>query len=137
VPAVGLDFKLFLPSPEDAHIASDAAVASIVVKSGTYRGKPFCDILEITFTNTAAQPYQAGTSLARDKVVTLRTELNGWKDKASDVIRMDENGREIVVARIVRQLVSTWERFDMQVGPGVDVRMITAMAACMKYRRRE
>jgi hypothetical protein len=137
VPAVGLDFKLFLPTLEDAHIASDNAIASIVVKSGSFRGKPFCDTLEVTFTNTAAQPYQADTGLAKDKTVTLKTELNGWKTGGSDVIRIDEEGREIVVARIVRQLVSTWERFDMQVGPGVDVRIITAMAACMKDRRRE
>lgn len=68
--------------------------------------------------------------------MTLKTELNG-KSGGSDVIRIDEDGREIVVARIVRQLVSAWERFDMQVAPGVDVRLITAMAACMKYRRRE
>lgn len=105
------------------------------MKSGTFRGKPFCDALELTFTNTAAQPYQADTTLANDKLVTLKTELNR-KSGGSDVVRIDEEGREIVVARIVRQLVSAWEWFDMQVAPGVDVRLIMAMAACIKYRRR-
>lgn len=137
VPALGLDFKLFAPSPHDIHdIIEDQPLATIVVRSGGLRGKPFRDLLEITFTNTAAQPYQDGTPTGKDKTVTLLTELNGWKDMSGDVVRVDEEGREIVVGRIVRQLVNAEERIDVQVAAGVDVRLLVVLAMCMKYRRR-
>lgn len=107
------------------------------MRSGGLRGKPFRDTLELTFTNTAAQPVQNGTSTAKDKTITLLTELNGFKDMSGDVVRVDEEtGREIVVGRIVRQLVNAEERIDVQAAAGVDVRLLVVLALCMKYRRR-
>jgi len=114
------------------------ALAHIVVRSGTLAGKPFRNSLSLSFTNLAAQPWQTGSSTAADRKVVLRLDTQG-KRNASDVVleSADGKGEEVVVARIRRVLVSSEERVDMVVGAGVDVRLVVALAACLKYRRRE
>jgi len=136
VPALGLDFSLFLPSDHDIHSPASTALAHIVVRSGTLAGKPFRNSLSLSFTNLAAQPWQTGSSTAPDRKVVLRLDTQG-KRNASDVVLEDPKGEEVVVARIRRVLVSSEERVDMVVGAGVDVRLVVALAACLKYRRRE
>jgi len=136
VPAVGLDFSLFTPSDGDVHAPSSSAIANIVVRSGTLAGKPFRNSLSLNFTNAAAQPWQDGSSTAAGRKVVLRLDTQG-KRNASDVVLEDPKGEEVVLARIRRVLVSSEERVDMVVGAGVDVRLVVALAACLKYRRRE
>jgi len=136
VPAVGLDFSLFAPSPTDIHAPSSTALAHILVRSGTLAGKPFRNSLSLSFTNAAAQPWQAGSSTAAERKVVLRLDTQG-KRNAADVVMEGCEGEEMVVARIRRVLVSSEERVDMVVGAGVDVRLVVALAACLKYRRRE
>jgi hypothetical protein len=140
VPGIGLDFSLFAPSSADVHAPDSKAVARIVVRSGTLAGKPFRNSLSLSFTNAAAQPWQAGSSTASGRKVMLRLDTHG-KRAQSDVVLVGEDGDgeagEVVVARIRRVLVSSEERVDMVVGAGVDVRLVVALAACLKYRRRE
>lgn len=71
-----------------------------------------------------------------DRKVVLRLDTHG-KRAVCDVVREDEEGGEVVVARIRRVLISSEERVDMVVAAGVDVRLVVALAACLKYRRRE